>query len=131
MTAPPKILLISADDAMTHSMTSCLDEAGFQVLIASRGAGAIDLIHAERPILVILDIELPDYNSLAIIRALRAEELHNHTPVILMGASLTEGDILIGLEVGADLCLLETFHPQVFIARVRSLLRRNQVVNPF
>jgi DNA-binding response OmpR family regulator len=37
---------------------------------------------------------------------------------------MNEDDALIGLEVGADLCLLEAFHPQVFIARVRSLIRR-------
>ncbi len=43
-----------------------------------------------------------------------------------MGANLREDDVLIGLEVGADLCLLETFHPQVFVARVRSLIRRTE-----
>jgi DNA-binding response OmpR family regulator len=41
---------------------------------------------------------------------------------------MKEEDVLIGLEAGADLCLLETFHPQVFVARVRSLLRRHELV---
>jgi len=43
-----------------------------------------------------------------------------------MGANMREEDVLIGLEVGADLCLLEEFHPQVFIARLRSLIRRTE-----
>jgi DNA-binding response OmpR family regulator len=52
-----------------------------------------------------------------------------------MGEHMHEDDVLIGLEVGADLCLVETFHPKVFIARVRSLIRRNTTTkdnqNPF
>jgi DNA-binding response OmpR family regulator len=86
------------------------------------------LIHTERPVLVILDFELPDYNSMAIIRSLRSESLNHHIPIILVGSTMQEEDALIGLEVGADLCLLETFHPQVFVARVRSLLRRTELV---
>jgi len=69
-------------------------------------------------------MELPGINSLAIIRSLRSEEINGRIPVILIGANLHEEDVLIGLEVGADLCLLEAFHPQVFVARVRSLIRR-------
>lgn len=84
----------------------------------------MDLILVEKPSLIILDIELPDFNSLAIIRSLRSEEFSSHTPVILIGSNLQEEDVLIGLEVGTDLCLLEPFHPQLFVARVRSLLRR-------
>jgi DNA-binding response OmpR family regulator len=123
---PTKILLISADDSMTSSVIRCLMEAGYKVIHSSLGAEAIDLIHAEKPVLIILDVELPDLNSLAIIRSLRSEELDVRIPVILMGSNLREEDVLNGLEVGADLCLLETFYPQVFIARVRSLLRRTE-----
>jgi DNA-binding response OmpR family regulator len=86
--------------------------------------GAADIIRAEKPALVVLDIELPDFNSLAIVRSLRSDGVSDLMPVILIGANMKEEDILIGLEAGADLCLLETFHPQVFVARVRSLLRR-------
>jgi DNA-binding response OmpR family regulator len=121
---PTKILVISADDSMTNSVNTCLLQAGFKVLYTHRGAGAIDLIQAEKPTLIILDKELPDYNSLAIIRALRSDELYDRLPVVLMGSNMREEDVLIGLEVGADLCLQEAFHPQVFVARVRSLLRR-------
>jgi DNA-binding response OmpR family regulator len=45
-------------------------------------------------------------------------------PIILVGEEMREEDRLLGLETGADLCLVETFHPEVFVARVRALLRR-------
>jgi two-component system OmpR family response regulator len=128
MMVPLKTLLISADDSLTRSIATCLTQAGFTVIHSPRGSESLELIRTENPTLVILDIDLPDYNSLAIIRGLRAEEINSRIPVILIGASLSEENVLLGLEVGADLCLLETFHPQVFIARVRSLLRRGQMV---
>jgi DNA-binding response OmpR family regulator len=123
---PDKILLFSADESMAHVVTSCLIESGFTVVRARHGIGASDLIQSEKPTLIILDMELPGIKSLAIIRSLRAEEINGRTPVILMGENIREEDVLIGLEVGADLCLLEAFHPQVFVARVRSLIRRTE-----
>ena len=115
---------------MTHSVASCLLEAGYTVVPVSHGIGALDIIHVENPALLIFDQVLPGCKSLAIIRSLRTEESNGRLPVILMGANMREEDVLIGLEVGADLCLLETFHPQVFVARVRSLLRRTEASRP-
>ena len=126
-----KILLFCADPSITHVLTSSLTESDYLVVNAKHGVGALDIIHSEKPALIILDIELPGMNSLAIIRSLRSEDVNGRTPVILMGANLREEDVLIGLEVGADLCLLEAFHPQVFIARVRSLIRRSEPLKVF
>jgi DNA-binding response OmpR family regulator len=120
-------MLISADEDLTRSVSTCLLQAGYKVTHTSRGSKAMELIHAEHPTLIVLDHGLADYNSLAIIRALHVETLNHRIPIILIGATLREEDALIGLEVGADLCLLETFHPQVFVARVRSLLRRTEL----
>jgi DNA-binding response OmpR family regulator len=125
---PTKILLFSADLATVHAVTTSLCEVGYKVVHSAQGMGAMDLVHAEKPALIILDRGLPDYNSLAILRSLRSEEQNGRIPVVLMGPNLREEDVLISLEVGADLCLLETFHPQVFTARIRSLLRRTKPI---
>ncbi len=113
---------------MSHSICTCLTDSGYEVIHISWGVGAIDTIHIEKPALIVLDIDLPDFNSLAIVRSMRADGLNDEIPVILIGSNMKEEDVLIGLEAGADLCLLETFHPQVFVARVRSLLRRCELV---
>ena len=123
-----KVLLFSADEAVAAPLITCLVAAGYQVIHTSRGYGAIDMIVAEEPAAVILDISLPDFNSLAIISSLRSMAAGDRVPVILLGSNLKEDDVLLGLEVGADLCLLEAFHPQVFIARLRSLLRRYEAI---
>lgn len=128
---PMKILLFSADASMVNVVANCLSEAGYKVMHVSHGVGAMDIIRAEKPALIILDLQLPGYNSLAIIRSLRTEEIYERIPIILMGENMREADVLIGLEIGADLCLLETFHPQVFVARVRSLMRRTEASKVF
>jgi len=122
---PVKILLFSADNSLAQAVTGCLKEAGFKVISITQGIGALEIIQEEKPALVILDHDLPGFSSLAIIRTLRAEGGNNgRLPVVLTGSSMHEEEVLIGLEIGADLCLSESFHPQVFVARVRSLLRR-------
>jgi DNA-binding response OmpR family regulator len=125
---PTKILLFSADATLAHLLANCLVDADFMLVLISDGLGALDAIHAEKPTLLIFDKDLPGCNSLAIIRALRSEESNGRLPVILLGENMREEDVLLGLEVGADLCLLEAFHPQVFVARVRSLLRRTELL---
>jgi DNA-binding response OmpR family regulator len=125
---PTKILVISADDSMANSVIASLSQSGYMVIHTPHGTGAINLIQFEKPSLIILDMKLPDVNSLAIIRSLRCDELFDRLPVILIGSNMREEDVLIGLEVGADLCLVESFHPQVFVARVRSLLRRTEAL---
>ena len=125
---PSTILLISADDSTASSVIASLPQADYKVLRIRRGMGAIALVQAEKPVLIIIDKDLPDFNCLAIIRELRSDEIYARLPVILIGSTMREEDVLIGLEVGADLCLLETFHPQVFVARVRSLLRRTELL---
>ncbi len=118
------ILLASADDSTAKNILTCLVQAGYKVILSTSGVGFIDMVQRHRPTLVILDINLPDFSSLAIIRSLRQDRASDHLPVILVGSHMREEDALMGMEVGADLCLLETFHPQVFVARIHSLLRR-------
>lgn len=121
-------MLVSADDSLAKSILTSLVQSGYKAIHSTRGVGAVDLIQNESPALVVLDISVPDFNSLAIIRSLRQNDVSSHIPVILVGTNMREEDVLIGLEVGADLCLRETFHPQVFIARVHSLLRRYELM---
>ncbi len=128
MPLPLKIFLITSDEPMASTIGSCLTGSGYSVRQLSHGAGAVELIRSNKPALIVLDIDLPDFNSLALIRTIRSDATFDTIPIILMGSNMKEDDILIGLEVGADLCLLETFHPHVFVARVRSLLRRIELV---
>jgi DNA-binding response OmpR family regulator len=118
------ILVVTPNADPSNVICASLEEAGYQVVVASLGQSALSAIHNLRPELVFLEWRLPDLNSLALIRSIRSDEWAANLPIIIHGTDMQDEDFLMGLEAGADFCLREPFHPGVFIARVRALLRR-------
>jgi two-component system phosphate regulon response regulator PhoB len=105
-------------------MGDCFERAGYQVLIANLGYTALATIHDKKPDLMLLDWKLPDLSGLAMIRSIRSDKQIANLLIVLEGMDMKEEDVMLGLEVGADLCLKEPFHPKVIVARIRALLRR-------
>lgn len=120
------ILVVSPDHDHSRRLRECLEKAGYRVLVVGLGLSALEMIQNRAPDLVLFDWKLPDLNSLAVIRQIRAGESTMQLPIILKGIEMVEEDLILGLEAGADLCLKEPFHPEVLIARVRALLRRSR-----
>ena len=108
----PDILRIARD---------VLEHAGFAVLTASDGHGAMLLAATRRPDLMVLDLGLPDLDGLDVARQLRRR---SDLPIIMLTARADEADKLIGLELGADDYLTKPFSPRELVARVRAVLRR-------
>jgi DNA-binding response OmpR family regulator len=79
----------------------------------------------ERPYdLVILDLQLPGVDGLAVCTALRAEPATRRIPVVMLTARGDESDRVVGLEMGADDYVVKPFSPKELVARVRALFRR-------
>jgi DNA-binding response OmpR family regulator len=98
-----------------------LEHAGFTVLTASDGRGALLLAGTRRPDLLVLDLGLPDQDGLDVARQLRRT---SELPIIMLTARAEESDKLVGLELGADDYLTKPFSPRELVARVRAVLRR-------
>jgi len=118
------ILVVSPKSDQTRMICQSLERAGYLVLVTEQGHEALELLHEFSPDLALFDWKLPDLNSLALIRTIRSEEWLANLPIILRGTEMKEDDFILGLEAGADLCLKEPFQAEVFVARVRALLRR-------
>jgi two-component system sensor histidine kinase/response regulator len=99
---PPRILAV--DDSATSLMvvTDFLEAAGCRVLTASSGAQGLELAFAERPDLMLLDIQMPDMDGLAVLRELRARWEGPRLPVIVLTALAMSGDRERHLAAGAD-----------------------------
>ena len=78
-----------------------------------------------QPNLVILEVELPDGNSLEFCRWLQQ---HRSAMILMLSARTTESDIVAGLRAGADDYLTKPFGMQEFLARVEALTRRNRAL---
>ncbi len=115
------ILIIEDEVELVKVLRSYLEEAGFNVLTASRGDTGISTWEHKRPDLVLLDLNLPGVDGLDVARQIRRR---GDTPIIMVTARVEETDRLIGLELGADDYITKPFSPREVVARVRTVLRR-------
>jgi DNA-binding response OmpR family regulator len=115
------ILVVDDELEIVELCGDYLRAAGFAVLTARDGRAALDVLHASRPDLVVLDLGLPTMDGLDVTRAIRRESA---VPIVMLTARADESDTLVGLELGADDYITKPFSPKELVARVRAVLRR-------
>jgi len=117
----PRILIVDDEPALLDVLEAYLKDDGFLVLRAGDGRTAVDLALAERPDLLLLDLNLPKLSGLDAFREIRAQL---DVPVIMLTARGSEVDRVVGLELGADDYVSKPYSPREVVARVKSVLRR-------
>lgn len=115
------ILVVDDEAALLDVLDAYLRDEGFVVLRAADGRAAVDIALAERPDLVLLDLNLPVLSGLEAFREIRA---HLDVPVIMLTARGAEVDRVVGLELGADDYVSKPYSPREVVARVKTVLRR-------
>lgn len=120
-----KILLVEDTYDLAQVIIRELEANSYQVVYAGDGLTAVKLHAREQPALVILDWMLPQMDGLEVLRRIRQG---SSTPVLMLTARGEETDRVVGLELGADDYLTKPFSMREFIARVRALLRRSDMV---
>ena len=118
-----KVLLADDDNNILVSLSSYLQESGFEVITARDGIEALNKFHADPPDIVLLDIMMPNMNGLDVLKQLRTTST---TPIILLTARDEETDTVVGLELGADDYVTKPFSPRELVARIRAGIRRIQ-----
>ncbi len=116
-------LLIIEDDKNIASLVKLYaDKAGFRTVISLDGAEGLHLAKQMKPDCIILDIMLPGLDGIEILKQIRAE---SELPIIILTAKEEEVEVLLGLELGADDYVTKPFKPNVLLARIKAVLRRN------
>ncbi|MFL6136850.1 MAG: response regulator [Frankiaceae bacterium] len=118
-----RVLVVDDDPNITDVLARYLTRAGYDVLLAHDGAGALDLAARGEPDLVVLDVMLPPPDGLEVCRQLRSTST---VPVIMLTALGEETDRLAGLEIGADDYVTKPFSPREVVLRVQAVLRRSR-----
>lgn len=124
-TDPFKILVVDDDPQLQKALVDFLRLHSLAAMGASTKSEALWLFTAQKPDLILLDINLGDDNGLAILRQLRSRSI---VPIIMMTGHLQDNtDRVVGLEMGADDYLLKPFDMRELVARVRANLRRREM----
>ncbi len=95
----------------------------FDVMTATSGPDALDLIHRELPDIVLLDVMMPGMNGFEVCERIKADPETTHIPVVMVSALDQQSDRIAGLEAGADDFLTKPVKDVALFARVRSLVR--------
>ena len=114
------MLLVEDDIEMAQMLSEYLAQSHMLVDQAHDGALAAEVLRARRYDLVLLDVGLPGRDGFELLRQLRTTSA---TPVIMLSARGSEGDRVLGLELGADDYLAKPFGPRELLARMRAVLR--------
>lgn len=118
-----RILVVDDEERMVRFIRLNLEQDGFQVTEAYRGAQALDRLRTAIPDLVLLDVMLPDLDGFEVLRIVRE---FSKVPVIMLTAKGEENDRVLGLELGADDYVSKPFSPRELVSRVRAVLRRTE-----
>jgi len=118
-----KILVVDDDIKLCKLLCQYLDKQGFAVSCVNDGTSMDAYLSKSFVDLIILDLMLPGENGLSIIKRLNNKL---SIPIIMLSASGEDIDRIIGLEMGADDYLAKPFNPRELLARIRSVLRRQQ-----
>ena len=103
-------------------MARGLRHSGFDVRVAATGKEALRLLSNETHDALVLDVQMPELDGVAVVTALRA--LGNDIPICVLSARDTVNDRIAGLEAGADDYLTKPFDLGELVARLHALLRR-------
>ena len=121
------ILIIDDDEKLNRLLTTYLKEFGFRIRSAAEPRKGLQMLKADPPDLVILDIMLPGMTGFEVCKLIRAESV---LPIIMLTARGDLMDKVLGLELGADDYLPKPFEPRELAARIQSVLRRAVPVPP-
>lgn len=119
----PLVLVVEDEQSIAEPLAQALARKGFRPTVARSGAEAVELAASMDPDAVLLDLALPDMDGRDVCRALRRS---SDVPIIMVTASGTVLDRVVGLEIGADDYVVKPFAIGELAARIRAILRRGR-----
>ena len=122
MSQVPHIAVVDDEKPARDMVGDYLRMHGFSVTLCEGGASLRQAIAAQIPDLIVLDLNMPEEDGLSIIRDLKQR---TGVPIIMLTATASAIDRVVGLELGADDYLAKPCELRELLARIRSVLRRS------
>lgn len=119
-----RILVVDDDASLAEMLQLVLRQEGFDTTWCASGDAALEAFRSSSYDLVLLDLMLPGLDGVAVCRRIRAD---SGVPIVMLTAKSDTGDVVDGLEAGADDYIAKPFKPRELVARIWTRLRRPPV----
>ena len=116
-----RILIVDDDASLAEMLQLVLRQEGFETTWCASGDAVLEVFRSAQFDLVLLDLMLPGLDGVAVCRRIRAD---SGVPIVMLTAKSDTGDVVDGLEAGADDYIAKPFKPRELVARVWTRLRR-------
>jgi len=124
-----KILIVDDDKEIRELIAETLKKEGFSYILAKDADDCFKKLEENKnspPDLITLDLNLPGVSGWDVCRILKKEKEHRNIPVIMVtGHYKSSTDIVFGFQHGVDDYVTKPFNPNVLLARIKAILRRN------
>ncbi len=117
-----KILLVEDNKSNRYLITFILEKSGHTVIEAGDGKTGIEMAAAEKPDLILMDIQLPDINGLEVTRRIRASVANGEIPIIALTSYAMAGDKEHFLEAGCNGYIEKPINPETFMEEIKKYL---------
>jgi two-component system OmpR family response regulator len=119
---PLRVLVVDDEPNIAELLRMALRYEGWDVEVALTGSQAVSTARKQGPDAVVLDMMLPDFDGMEVLRRLRAD--HTDVPVLFLTARDAVEDRVAGLTAGGDDYVTKPFSLEEVVARLRALMRR-------
>ncbi len=119
-----KILLVDDEPDILEFLGYNLKREGYSVFTASNGKDAIALAKKEIPDLIVLDVMMPEMDGMEVCKELRKNSALKNIMITFLTARNEDYSQITGFDSGADDYITKPIKPNVFVSRVKALLRR-------
>ena len=121
------ILVADDDSQICEALERSLRYEGYKVVTVQDGGLAISEIEENPPSLLVLDINMPEVDGIQVTRYVRSVGID--IPICILSARDEVQDRVAGLEAGADDYMIKPFAFEELLARIKALLRRNNIIS--
>ena len=120
------MLIVEDSPTVVSVVKYFLELEGFDVLVAEDGRKGLDMALAEKPDMIVSDVNMPAMTGPEMVRALRADPQSSRIRILMLTSESSVEAEAEGLEAGADDYILKPVEPRRLAARVKALMSRSR-----